>query len=68
MNTTNSTYLFNVEPYNNETSFIPFLEDAIEDIEEEIHFNPHSRNITNTTIKSHTNKTSSVKSKTIYHH
>lgn len=68
MNTTNSTYLFNVEPYYNETSYLPFSGAEIEDIEEEIHFNPHSRNITNTKINSHRNETTSMKNKTVYHH
>ena len=68
MNSTNATYLFNVEPYYNETSYLPFSRDEIEEIEEEIHFNPHSRNITNTTIHSHRNETSSIKNKTVYHH
>ena len=68
MNSTNSTYLFNIEPYYNETSYLPFNGDEIEDIEEEIHINPHSRNMTNTTIDSHRNETTGFKNKTIHHH
>ena len=40
----------------------------LEDIEEEVHFNPHTRNTTNTTRTAHVNETSPETSKKVFHH